>query len=256
MVVIIPARFASVRLPGKPLLDIAGKPLLQHVYDRARDSGADEIIIATDDARIRQAAEQFGAQVCMTSDTHRSGTDRIAEVIQKLGIDSERIVVNLQGDEPLMPACLIKDVADTLRLDSGTAMATACKTIETEEMLRNPNVVKVVKDNNGHALYFSRAPIPFRRDEKDPSVRSFRPYRHIGLYAYRAGFILRFTAWPPCPLEQIEQLEQLRALCHGERIAVIETNDETGEGVDTPEDLERVRNYFINKLRTGEAERR
>jgi len=245
MHIVIPARYASSRLPGKPLADIAGKTLLERVYLAARASGARSITIATDDERIRRAAEEFGAAVRMTAPTHRSGTDRIGEVIAALGLAPEEIVVNLQGDEPLMPPALIRQVAETLEQRRDAAVATACHPISDLETLRNPNAVKVVCDANGYALYFSRAPIPWPRARlSGDATEPVRAARHIGLYAYRAGFVARFCAWPPCPLEEIEQLEQLRALWHGARIAVCVTYQAPEAGVDTPEDLERVRRHF------------
>lgn len=245
MHVIIPARYLSTRLPGKPLLDIAGKTLLERVYARAQASGAARVTIATDDARIRETAESFGAEVCMTSPRHRSGTDRVGEVIAKLAISPDAIVVNLQGDEPLMPASLVREVADTLAQHRDAAVATACHPFSDLETLHNPSAVKVVCDENGYALYFSRAPIPWPRDRlakvtNDP----VQGLRHIGLYAYRAGFVTRFCGWEPCAIEEAEMLEQLRALWHGERIAVHVTHAAPGGGVDTPEDLERVRRCF------------
>jgi 3-deoxy-manno-octulosonate cytidylyltransferase (CMP-KDO synthetase) len=245
MHVIIPARYASTRLPGKPLADVAGRPLIQRVYDCAVKSGAHDITIATDDERVRTAAEHFKARVCMTSGEHRSGTDRLAEVIEKLAIPPDEIVVNLQGDEPLMPPALIRQVADALASHAHAAVATACHAIADNSELINPNVVKVVFDAKGYALYFSRAAIPWPRDRMTGSNdKPIHAYRHIGLYAYRAGFVRRYAAWPVCPLEQVEQLEQLRVLWHGERIAVCESRELPGPGVDTPEDLERVRKYF------------
>ncbi len=245
MHIIIPARYRSTRLPGKPLADVAGKPLIERVYDRARESGADRITIATDDDRVGAAARRFGANVCMTSETHRSGTDRIGEAIVKLGIGPDEIVVNLQGDEPLMPPALIRDVTQTLERRRDTIVATACHAIADAESLTNPNVVKVVCDDEGYALYFSRAPIPWQRD-RVASV-PIRALRHIGLYAYRAGFVARYCAWRPCLLEEVEQLEQLRVLWYGERIAVWVADEAPPSGVDTPEDLERVRAYFSKK---------
>jgi 3-deoxy-manno-octulosonate cytidylyltransferase (CMP-KDO synthetase) len=245
MFIIIPARYASTRLPGKPLADVAGKPLIRRVYDCAVNTGAIQVVIATDDDRIRQAAEGFGARVVMTSAAHRSGTDRLAEVIDKLAIGPEEIVVNLQGDEPLMPSELIREVAEKLASHKEAQVATACHAIHDRETLINPHVVKVVCDAKGYALYFSRAAIPWPRDRmagKDDAA--IQAYRHIGLYAYRAGFVRRYASWPPCPPEEAEQLEQLRVLWHGERIVVHEVRQMPEAGVDTPEDLERVIKYF------------
>ena len=246
MHIIIPARYASTRLPGKPLADVAGRPLIQRVYDCAVASGAGNILIATDDERVRQAAGQFGARTVMTSSGHLSGTDRLAEAIEKLDIDSDEIVVNLQGDEPLMPPELIREVADTLASRHEAQVATACHAIHDRETLINPSVVKVVCDARGYALYFSRAAIPWPREIMAGQGGGVNAFRHIGLYAYRAGFVRRFASWPACPPEQAEQLEQLRVLWHGERIVVHETRLVPGAGVDTPEDLERVRLYFKN----------
>jgi len=245
MHVIIPARYASSRLPGKSLCDIAGKTLIERVHDCARASGAAQVIVATDDDRIRTAVEGFGGTVCMTSGEHASGTDRIAEVIGKLGIEPNEVVMNLQGDEPLMPPNLIRQVAETLLANPEAAMATACHPIHDHASLTNPDIVKVVRDARGHALYFSRAPIPWPRELMAGRAQSASSaYRHIGIYAYRAGFVMRYAAWPPCPLEQTELLEQLRALWHGERIAVCEAASLPGPGVDTPDDLEQVRELF------------
>jgi 3-deoxy-manno-octulosonate cytidylyltransferase (CMP-KDO synthetase) len=245
MHVVIPARYASTRLPGKPLADVAGQPLIRRVYDCARASGAEAVVIATDDERIRAAAEGFGAPVVMTAATHRSGTDRIAEVVGRLGLADDAIVVNLQGDEPLMPPALLRQVAETLRTHTEAAVATACHAIASDAEFTNPNVVKVVCDRRGYALYFSRAPIPWLRERMaGKATTAVRALRHIGLYAYRAGFVARYAAWPACALEDAEQLEQLRVLWHGERIAVCESTELPAAGVDTPEDLERVRKYF------------
>jgi len=248
MNIIIPARFGSTRLAGKPLADVAGKTLIQRVHDCARASGAERIVIATDDPRIGDVAKSFGAEVVMTDAAHRSGTDRIAEVVARLGLADDEIVVNLQGDEPLMPPALIRQVAETLASHSDAAVATACHVIHSDDEFTNPNVVKVVTDARGYALYFSRAPIPWPREHMagKPSG-STRAWRHIGLYGYRAGFVRRFAEWPACPLEETEQLEQLRVLWHGERIAVCESAELPGAGVDTPEDLERVRAHFARK---------
>lgn len=248
MHIIIPARYASTRLPGKPLADIAGKTLIERVYDQARTTGARSITIATDDERIAQAARRFGANVCMTAVTHRSGTDRVGEVIRELGLAPEEIVVNLQGDEPLMPPSLMRLVAEVLERNRDAAVATACHPISDLETLHNPNAVKVVCDDKGYALYFSRAPIPWPRGRMaGETTEPIRAARHVGLYAYRAGFIARFCAWETCPIEQLEQLEQLRALWYGERIAVHMTDEAPVPGVDTPEDLERVRRHFSEK---------
>ncbi|MBI3569674.1 MAG: 3-deoxy-manno-octulosonate cytidylyltransferase [Gammaproteobacteria bacterium] len=248
MHIIIPARYASTRLPGKALADVAGKPLIQRVHDCAVKSGAARIVVATDDARIRAAAEGFGARVVMTSAEHRSGTDRLAEVIEKLGIGAEEIVVNLQGDEPLMPPELIREVAEKLASHKEAQVATACHAIHDRETLINPNVVKVVCDAKGHALYFSRAAIPWPREiMAGKGGSAINAMRHIGLYAYRAGFVRRYASWPPCPPEEAEQLEQLRVLWHGERIVVHEAREMPEAGVDTPEDLERVRKIFLNR---------
>ncbi len=245
MIVVIPARHASTRLPGKPLLDIAGKPMIQHVYERARESGAKRVVVATDDERIRAAVATFGGEVCMTGGHHQSGTDRIAEVIVLLGLAPDDIVVNLQGDEPLMPPSLITQVATALAAQLRAVMASACHPIKDQQALLNPNVVKVVLDAEGFALYFSRAPIPWPRDAMSQG-RDFKAQamHHIGLYAYRAGFVSRYASWPPCPLEKIEALEQLRVLWHGEKIVMCETPTPPEAGVDTVEDLERVRQHL------------
>ena len=240
MIVVIPARYGSSRLPGKALLDLRGKSLIQRVHECAQQSLAERIIIATDDERIEQAARKFGAEVCMTSSLHTSGTERLAEVIELLNIDGNEIVVNLQGDEPLMPGSLINQVGDTL-MHSDAPMATACHEIELIEEVDNPHVVKVVTDAQGYALYFSRSAIPFVRDNPAPGTLMPKTYyRHIGIYAYRAEFMKRYTTWPACPIEKHESLEQLRVLWHGERISVCEANDMPGPGIDTQEDLQRV----------------
>jgi 3-deoxy-manno-octulosonate cytidylyltransferase (CMP-KDO synthetase) len=247
MYIIIPARFASSRLPGKPLRDICGKPLIQHVYERALASGAARIVIATDDARIADAASALGAEVCMTSAKHSSGTERIAEVVQKLAIAENSTIVNLQGDEPLMPSTLIRAVADTLEAHPRASMATAMHAITDETMMANPNVVKVVCDRDNFALYFSRAPIPWQAEHGEKASQPTTAFRHIGLYAYRAGFVTRYAAWPPAPLEIIERLEQLRVLWNGERIVLHKVSEAPGAGVDTLEDLERVRKILQSR---------
>jgi 3-deoxy-manno-octulosonate cytidylyltransferase (CMP-KDO synthetase) len=233
-------------LPGKPLADIAGKPMIVRVAERARESGATRVVVATDDARIYDAARAADVEVIMTRSEHVSGTDRLAEAIDKLGFDDQAVVVNLQGDEPLMPPRLIRGVADRLAAHPAAVMATACHAIAGRDEFLNPNVVKVVTDHEGYALYFSRAPIPWPRDTMAARTGGpIKAFRHIGLYAYRAGFVARYAAWPPCPLETTESLEQLRVLWHGEKIIVAEADEVPAAGVDTPDDLERVRKYFL-----------
>lgn len=239
--VVIPARYASTRLPGKPLRELNGKPMLQHVWEAARECGADQIVIATDDTRIEQAAQQFGAEVCMTASTHASGTDRLGEVVAKLAWPDDSIVVNVQGDEPLMPAALIDQVAADLAGNHDAAIATVATPLVAAGEFFDPNVVKVVRDRAGYALYFSRAPIPWDRDLLMDDVKALpigiMPLRHIGIYAYRVGYLNRYAEMRPCPLEQAEQLEQLRALWYGERIHVAEAGQRPGPGVDTEDDL-------------------
>lgn len=243
--VVIPARYASTRLPRKPLLDIAGKPMLRHAYERALESGAASVVIATDHEEIRDCAQRFGAEVCMTSETHPSGSERIAEVAARLGYGDDELVVNLQGDEPLMPPTLIRQVAENLAARPAADMATLCTPIETAEDLFNPNVVKVVMDRQGFALYFSRAPIPWDRDAFAASTRELPAgaihYRHLGLYGYRVGYLRRYVALAPCDIERRESLEQLRVLWNGGRIHLAEAACRPGPGVDTLADLERVR---------------
>ncbi|HLT89852.1 MAG TPA: 3-deoxy-manno-octulosonate cytidylyltransferase [Woeseiaceae bacterium] len=238
-VVVIPARYASVRLPGKPLRLLAGKPMLEHVHARALESGADQVLVATDDERIARAAAAFGAQVRMTSPDHRSGTERLGEVSRMEGWPEDRIVVNLQGDEPLMPPELVAACASVLR-ESAADIATLASPFESREDFENPNFVKVVVDDRGDALYFSRAPIPFARDTAQRALAVRTALHHHGLYAYRAGALERLVAAPPAPLETIEQLEQLRALALGMRIRVAVPERRPGPGVDTEEDLQRV----------------
>ena len=248
--VVIPARYAATRLPGKPLLDIAGKPMIQHVHERALESGAETVIIATDDARVQAAAEDFGARVCMTSDQHRSGTDRLAEVVDQLGLDDAEIVVNLQGDEPLMPPAVIQQVAGNLDAPQIAGMSTVCSRITTAAELFDPHAVKVVMDADGMAVYFSRASIPWDRDAFASTTEELpersEHYRHIGLYAYRAGFLRQYVNWPTCHLEEMESLEQLRALWHGQRIHVTEAVETPPAGIDTARDLDVVRAHFSN----------
>ncbi|GAB6043836.1 3-deoxy-manno-octulosonate cytidylyltransferase [Endothiovibrio diazotrophicus] len=242
--VVIPARYGSSRLPGKPLAPIAGRPMIEHVHRRALESGAEEVWIATDDERIGEAARCFGARVCMTSAEHRSGTDRIGEVAAMRGWGEEEIVVNLQGDEPLMPPTLLRQAAAGLSDHPQAVVATLAARIHTTAELFDPHVVKVVSDAAGFACYFSRAPIPWDRDAfavttEELPERSAH-FRHIGLYAYRAGYLARYAELEPCPLEAMESLEQLRVLWHGDSIYVAEAAELPGPGVDTAADLERI----------------
>lgn len=243
--VVIPARYGSTRLPGKPLLDIAGKPMVQRVWEQALKSAADEVLIATDDERIVAAAGQFGAEVCMTSQDHPSGTDRLQEVAVQRGWSDERIVVNVQGDEPLIPPEVIDQVAANLAANTQAGIATLSECIESLDELVNPHAVKVVTDRSGMALYFSRATIPWPRDQFAQGAREMPGQgnwqRHIGIYAYRTEFLHRYVTWEPAPLEQLEQLEQLRALYNGTRIHVAPVRQPVPGGVDTEEDLQAVR---------------
>ncbi|MEQ9464361.1 MAG: 3-deoxy-manno-octulosonate cytidylyltransferase [Haliea sp.] len=242
--VVIPARYASTRLPGKPLLDVAGRPMIERVWRQARQSAAARIVIATDDLRIREVAEGFGAEVCMTRPEHPSGTDRLQEVARVLELAEDAILVNVQGDEPLIPPAVINQVAANLAAHGDCGVATVCAPIHAGSELHNPNAVKVVCDARGRALYFSRAAIPWPRDSfaADPGVMPAGNhwYRHIGIYAYRVGFLHRYVSWPPAPLEQIEQLEQLRALYHGVAIHVAPAAAPVPAGVDTAADLAAV----------------
>ena len=243
--VVIPARFTSTRLPGKPLLDIAGKPMVQHVYERALESGAAEVIIATDDERVKTSAERFGAQVHMTDAEHRSGTDRVAQVVRERGEDADTVIVNVQGDEPLMAPGLIDQVAGLLDHQHAASVGTLCEPIGDIDTLFDRAVVKVVLDDTGNALYFSRSVIPWHRQEFGGPEKCMPAgvdyYRHLGIYAYRVDYLLRFVQMAPSPLEVAESLEQLRVLCNGDRIAVAVGIEQAGPGVDTPEDLEQVR---------------
>jgi len=239
--VVIPARYASSRLPGKSLLDIAGKPMIQHVYERALESGAEEVIVATDDQRIADAVGACGATVCMTRTDHKSGTDRIAEVAAARQWPDDQIVVNLQGDEPMMPPGLVSRVAHELQADADAVMSTVCVPTRDSDAVFDPNIVKVVMDASRYALYFSRAPIPWSRDTFSGGGHTLPEgvdyYRQFGLYAYRAGFLRMFTELSHCPLEDVESLEQLRALYHGYKIRLAVVDHEPPHGVDTPEDL-------------------
>jgi 3-deoxy-manno-octulosonate cytidylyltransferase (CMP-KDO synthetase) len=241
--VIIPARYGSTRLPGKPLLQLGDRPLIHWVWQSAVDSGAASVLVATDDERIRAAALRFGADCAMTSPNHVSGTDRIAETVRARGFAAEDIVVNLQGDEPLMPAAVVAGVAQGLRETAGCDISTAVAPIRSLREFLDPNCVKALRARDGRALYFSRAPVPWPRD----SIAAERPaaflgaWRHIGIYAYRVRSLLQFAAWPPTPLETTEKLEQLRALEHGMHIHLVALSVAPPAGIDTPEDLARVR---------------
>jgi 3-deoxy-manno-octulosonate cytidylyltransferase (CMP-KDO synthetase) len=247
-VVVIPARFASTRLHGKALVDIAGKPMVVHVAQRAQASGAAEVWIATDDERILGAAQAHGCQAMMTRADHASGTDRIAEVAALRGWGDERIVVNVQGDEPRIAPGLIRHVAQVLERQPEASMSTACHPLHDAKDLFDPNVVKVVLDRAGDAMYFSRAPIPWARDafarERNVVPDQLPVYRHIGIYGYRCQFLKHYPGMSAPAIERFEALEQLRALWHCHRIAVAVTEDAPEAGVDTPEDLERVRQLF------------
>ena len=242
--VIIPARYASSRFPGKPLADIHGKPMVVRVAERARASGAAEVIVATDHAGIARAVERHGYEAVMTRRAHASGTDRIAEVALRRRYPAGRIVVNVQGDEPLIAPALIRRVAGDLARHRDAAMATACHPLADARELANPNVVKVALDGAGYALYFSRAPIPWARDAFARGLRrvprGLPVYRHLGIYAYRAGFLRAFTRLAPAAIERFEALEQLRALAHGHRIHCFVTRAAPHPGVDTPADLRRI----------------
>ena len=239
---IIPARYGSTRLPAKVLADIAGKPLIQHVYERARRSPSlDRLVVATDDDRVFQRVGSFGGEGVKTSPAHPSGTDRVAEAARVLEAGEEDLVVNIQADQPLFESGMIDEIVSPFRKEVGIEMGALVYPILREEELSNPSVVKVVSDRQGFALYFSRSPIPFRQTA-EPTPRF---YKHIGPYAYRLGFLLEFTRLPRGPLEQIESLEQLRALEHGHKIRIVETQFDSQE-VDTPEDLEKVRAIVRN----------
>jgi len=253
--VVIPARYASTRLPGKPLADIAGRPMVVRVLEQAGRAGAASVWVATDNAAVRDAVVASGGNALMTREDHPSGTDRLAEVVDALGWSADDIVVNVQGDEPLIDPALIAAVAQSLADDHEAAIATAAHPIHDAAEFFNPNVVKVVCDARDHALYFSRAPMPWARDAfaaaRDIVPVGLPARRHVGLYAYRVAFLRRYAGLAPSPLEQWEALEQLRALWHGYRIRVMPLEAAPAAGVDTPEDLERVRAAFDPSGRTG-----
>ena len=246
--VLIPARYASTRLPGKPLADIAGKPMVVRVAQRALASGATRVVVATDDERVRDAVAAHGLVACMTRADHPTGTDRLAEAAIALGLADDEIVVNVQGDEPLLDPALMRSIAVLLQRQPDAAIATACHPIDDPAEAFNPNVVKVVLDAAGYALYFSRATIPWARDafaaSTDTLPSGLPLYRHYGLYAYRMSFLRAFPALAAAPIERFEALEQLRALWHGFRIVVEITGGTPAPGIDTPEDLARVRELY------------
>lgn len=247
--IVIPARFASTRLPGKPLLDIAGKPMIQHVYERACKSNAERVVIATDDNRIAKVVKAFGAEVCMTLPSHESGTDRLQEVAAQLSLPHDHIVVNVQGDEPLIPPAVINQVAADLLHNTSAAIATLVEPITDVETIFDPNAVKVTRTAQGRALYFSRAPIPWSRDsfsDKSPDLPvGVIFYRHIGIYAYKTEFLHQFVQWPASSLETTEKLEQLRALENGVAIVTSEACEPIPAGIDTEQDLLAVRALFL-----------
>ncbi len=238
-IALIPSRLASTRLPDKPLADIGGKPMIVHVAERARAAGAVRVVVATDSERIAARVRAAGFEAVMTDPGHPSGTDRLAQAAEHLSLADDAIVVNVQGDEPLIPVDLVGAVARRLAARPDCAMATAAHRIVDPDDWRNPNVVKVVLDRQSCALYFSRASIPFERDR--PDAVPVQALRHVGLYAYRSGFLRAYPGLERSPLEEIESLEQLRALWHGHRITVEVTGEHPPPGVDTPADLERVR---------------
>jgi len=249
--IVIPVRMASQRLPGKPLLDIAGRPLIEHVYRRACCATVQKVIIATDDKRILEVAKRFGADVIMTSQAHQSGSDRIAECADQLGWGDEQLIVNLQGDEPLMPASCIDQVAGLLDGDPAADVASLYWPLDSSEEIANPNVVKVVTGQGGHALYFSRSVVPFPMnwDKLEAALQSgINWQRHVGLYAYRAGALRAFTTMQATPLESAEKLEQLRFLESGRKIRMAQACQFIPAGVDTEHDLERVRNAIEEEL--------
>ena len=253
-VAVIPARFASTRLPGKPLVDIAGRPMVVRVAELARASGAHEVWVATDHEGVADAVRRHGFQAVMTRADHPTGTDRIAEVAALRGWTDDTVVVNVQGDEPRLAPRVVRDVAQALESHRDAAIATLCHAIDSNHDLFDPNVVKVVMDRAGYAMYFSRATIPYARDwfrSQQTIAPGLPAYRHIGLYAYRCAFLRAYASLDPAPIEQFEALEQLRALWHGYRIAVDVTAHAPEAGVDTPADLERVRALFA--VETGGA---
>lgn len=248
--VVIPARLGSTRLPRKVLREIAGKPVVQHVWEAARLAGAEEVLIATDSDEVQDVCEAFGAAVWMTATTHNSGTDRTNEIARQAGWAASTIVVNLQGDEPLMPPALVSQAAELLANDPEAHIASLCHPLQSLDEWLNPNVVKLVMDRRGYALYFSRAPIPWQRQgasRDQPRLPAGLAFRHIGLYAYRVAALAEFSSLPPAPLEDCEALEQLRALTHGFRIKMGVTETPPPRGVDTEEDLQAVARLLASR---------
>lgn len=250
--VVIPARYHSTRFPGKMLVDIAGKPMIQHVYERAIESGAESVIIATDDDRIRDAAEKFGATVCMTSPDHVTGTERLSEAVVALGYLEDEIIVNLQGDEPLIPPVVIRQVAEDLVKYENSRVATLFEPVKTIEELFNPNHVKVVMNKRGYALYFSRAPIAWDREHftippKANQKLVTEHFRHVGIYAFHVGFLQEYMEWESSPLEEMENLEQLRVLWNGGRVHLSQAKEAVPIDVNTEADLEIVRKLISKK---------
>jgi 3-deoxy-manno-octulosonate cytidylyltransferase (CMP-KDO synthetase) len=243
--VVIPARFASKRLPGKPLIEIAGRPMIEWVWRRAIGSKATRVVVATDDQRILGVCKDIGAEAYLTSIKHPSGTDRIAEVANILGLSNEHLVVNLQGDEPLIPTSVIDQVAKNLYLNPQAELSTLCEPIMTDYEFSDPNVVKVVMDSKGFALYFSRASVPHDAKQAQSSEENNLRFRHLGIYAYRKSFLSKFSNWNPTSLEKLESLEQLRALHYGARIHVELACETVPGGIDTEDDLSAVRELLI-----------
>jgi 3-deoxy-manno-octulosonate cytidylyltransferase (CMP-KDO synthetase) len=253
-IVIIPARMHASRLPNKPLADIAGKPMIWHVWQKALQAKVSRVVVATDHEKIQSIMQDVGAEVVMTDAHHRSGTERLAEVSHKLSLPKDTIIINVQGDEPLIDPAVIRQIGQLLAKSDKAKMASLYEPIHDVKQLMNPNIVKVVCDHQGHALTFSRSPIPWHRDlfgqhlTPDLPLPTEVPFRrHLGIYAYRAGFLQDYASWSPCDMEQIESLEQLRVLWHGHKILLAEACQPTLAGVDTPEDLARVRAIFEQK---------
>ena len=242
--VVIPARYASTRLPGKPLLDIGGKPMIQRVYEQAKKSQATRVVVATDDNRIFDRVIEFGGEACITAADHQSGTDRLQEAAKILGCKDNDILVNVQGDEPLIPPQVIDQVAYNLEDNREAGVATLCEPVRNDLDFNNPNVVKVVTSESGMALYFSRSPIPFPRDAGNEQLAfmadTYKPMRHIGIYGYRVSLLNQFVGWSQAPLEKLESLEQLRFLWQGQGIHVAKAISEVPGGIDTQADLERI----------------